>query len=122
MWIVAARLFRHSRQNTTSALEAYHGVSLKKTLNLERFTAIRRTIQWLLEQLEKHVLPHYMYKVICRPSLGAGYIISGLEFCGNRLVGGGFGQPESQFVCQKALCACRAEFGCSQEFQVAQMP
>jgi len=42
MWIVAARLFRHSRQNTTSALKAYHGVSLKKTLNLERFIAIQR--------------------------------------------------------------------------------
>ena len=61
MWVLAAREFPHSRQNTYGALESYHGVVLKSVLNQARKTAVTRNLQWLVWQLEDFILLHYMH-------------------------------------------------------------
>jgi hypothetical protein len=62
MWVIAARDFPHSRQNTTSAMKSYHGVVLKKILKWTRNTSLSQDLQWLLHEL-KTVLAHYMHLV-----------------------------------------------------------
>ena len=63
MWVLAARTYRHSGQNTNGALESYHGVVLKRVLNQARKTAVTRNLQWLVWQLEESILVHYMHLV-----------------------------------------------------------
>lgn len=59
MWVIGARTCKHSRQNTNSSMESYHGVVLKKTLNETRTTSLTRNLQWLLHQLVNVVQLHY---------------------------------------------------------------
>jgi len=63
MWLIGARNFPHSRQNTTSSQESYHGVVLKRLLSFSRTTATNWSIQWLLNELMNVVLAHYVHKV-----------------------------------------------------------
>ena len=48
MWVLAFRNFNYSQQNTTSAIEGYHGALKQLDLNSDRKRLVGRRLDWLI--------------------------------------------------------------------------
>lgn len=51
MWVLAFRNFNYSHQNTTSAVEGYHGALKQLDLNYDRKRLVGRRLDWLIRIL-----------------------------------------------------------------------